>query len=376
MKFTASLLSLLLLAIACNGQAHSEDETVFPGEQELLVDPVSIEPTIPGDLVESVEPILQVDSVSFTEPVLLLDPVSPSLEPVVIMDQVQSFESGSPSVEPELLVEPVLFVEPIDPVMPASCEQKDDCFSRYVCGCDPLYCGAWDLQIQGGVNPILWRNRQPIYGVSCTVSAAVPVLTLFNELPKFSKFFKIPWIVGGQLGYHLSDNKRAYVEFNYSQAIGRINPIINTDYTGAIPYTFNFTKYKIFEAYVGGRYYSMRHNSLAFFLGAKVGLTHRKKLYTSLSFTAAPATPIITMTEVYSNNTVLSGGANVGFDICFCGNWSVVVTGEVVACAGPTSVIFTVPTGTITIPPGLTSLIFGTCSELRFPVTAALRYSF
>ena len=76
----------------------------------------------------------------------------------------------------------------------------------------------------------------------------------------------------------------------------------------------------------------------------------------------------------FRSNTVVSGGANFGFDVCFCGNWSFVVTGEVVASCGPRSggIIPTVATGLTN-----TNLVVGNVqTELRFPVTAAVRYSF
>ena len=94
----------------------------------------------------------------------------------------------------------------------------DCCPRQYECGCNPLYCGAWDLQVQGGVAPVLWRNRGPVYGINCTSSPTVPVITLFDTSSKFNKFFKTPWIVGGQIGYAVSDNSRVFVEFDYSQA--------------------------------------------------------------------------------------------------------------------------------------------------------------
>jgi len=266
--------------------------------------------------------------------------------------------------------------------------QGGDCCrsSCYECGCNPLYCGAWDIQIQGGVDPILWRSRQPIYGVTCTAATSVtPVYTLFAEVPKFNKLFKIPWTVGGQFGFHMSDNARVYVEFDYVQANAKVAPAFTSGailplFAAGAPVTLQFDKYKLFEAYVGARYYWDRWcDRVAFFLGGKVGLTHHKKLTTSMSFvTPAPATPNVAVSEVYGSNTVVSGGANIGLDCCFCGNWSFVVTCEIVASAGPTALNLLLPaalgagTGLI----GTTNFFFGAVSELRFPVTAAIRYSF
>ncbi len=242
--------------------------------------------------------------------------------------------------------------------------------SCYECGCNPLYCGAWDLQVQGGVNPILWRNRGNWLALNC--SASTPLISYF-ETPKFSHLYRIPWIVGGQVGYAMSDNTRVYLEFNYSQANHKNNVGILAE-DGS---TFTFgdaRKYKLFDAYAGARYYWDRWcDRVSFFLGGKVGLTHHKRLNYDFNFASGNTTPF-TDQNVYRSNTVISGGANVGFDICFCGNWSFVVTGEVVGSCGPRSVgpVATVATGLL-----ITQLVVGSVgNELRFPVTAAIRYSF
>ena len=254
-----------------------------------------------------------------------------------------------------------------------SCEEK--CASScYECGCNPLYCGAWDLQVQGGVNPILWRNRDQILGVNCSLTPAVAVL--FDNAPKFNKLFKTPWIVGGQVGYAWSDNTRLYVEFNYSQTKGKNSVLLASDFNSAVSSTYSFHKYKIFDAYAGVRYYWDRWcDRVAFFLGGKVGLTHHKGASSDLVF-AAPAVTNLSLSDVplFKSHTVVSGGANVGFDVCFCGNWSFVVTGEVVASCGPRNVNNLALTTAFF---GFTNILPGSIgTELRFPVTAAIRYSF
>ena len=85
----------------------------------------------------------------------------------------------------------------------------------YECSCNPLYCGAWDVQLQAGVEPIRWSNRGNFSLIQCAgVQAANPINVLF-ELPQFNHFYKVPWTVGGQFGYHHSDNVRLYVEVDY-----------------------------------------------------------------------------------------------------------------------------------------------------------------
>ena len=249
--------------------------------------------------------------------------------------------------------------------------------SCYECACNPLYCGAWDLQVHGGIAPVLWRHRGPIQMVDCTapVPATGPLVTVFSSTPRFRSMFKVPWTVGGQVGFAWSDNTRVYLEFNYLQAKGKANAGLATDLGTTT--TVSFGKYKLFDGYVGARYYFDRWcDRVSFFLGGKVGFTHHKGVSSSFSFvTPAPATPAIAATPVYSRNTNVSGGANFGLDICFCGNWSVVITGEVVASCGPEAApAITVPGGSGI--PGSRILVGHIGTELRFPVTAGIRYSF
>ncbi len=251
---------------------------------------------------------------------------------------------------------------------------NDNCCrtSCYECGCNPLYCGAWDLQIQAGVNPITWRNRGLTTLVECPTTSAV--LT-DSEVFKFKDGFKTPWIVGGQVGYHWSDNVRGYLEFNYSQAKAKAVVVPNTLFVIA---RTEDAKYKIFDAYFGLRYYWDRWcDRVAFFLGAKVGLTHHKGITGDLiagdeSGTITVLNPNL---QVFRSNNVVSGGADFGFDVCFCGNWSFVVTGAVLASCGPRFVQnIIIPANQIVAATNI--LTSGVGTELRFPVTAGIRYSF
>ncbi|GMU19040.1 MAG: hypothetical protein AMXMBFR12_02320 [Candidatus Babeliales bacterium] len=253
----------------------------------------------------------------------------------------------------------------------------------YECSCNPLYCGAWDLQIHAGVSPIHWSNRGNFSLIQCAgVPAANPINVLF-EIPKFSHFYKVPWVVGGQIGYHHSDNVRLYVEFDYVQASRKNDVEVQT--VGVAPNTlvFNFDKYRLFEAYVGARYYWDRWcERVAFFLGIKVGLVHYKS--TEFSATITPPVPAIqfaTDAPLFNNKTRPSGGIDFGFDICFCGCWSLVIQGAVLASCGPQTNNLNLTSGTgcvvNTVIPGVNNLLIGGIgTELRFPVTVGVRYSF
>ena len=257
-----------------------------------------------------------------------------------------------------------------------------NCCRSYECSCNPLYCGAFDIEFQGGVAPILWRNRGGIAAVNCSVVVPTPGFIPLFDIPKFNTFFKIPWTVGGQVGYALSDNARVYLEFNYAQARAKSDSAILTTNPALIPaqtLTFNFTKYKLFDGYVGARYYCDRWcDKISLFFGGKIGFTHHKQVDFGLTVTTPPAATITLFpagTAFFASHTVVSGGGNFGLDICFCGNWSLVITGEIVASCGPHAIgnleVPTPPVG------AATSIVVGHIdTELRFPVTAGVRYSF
>lgn len=267
-------------------------------------------------------------------------------------------------------------------------ENEDCCRPSccYECSCNPLYCGAWDLELQAGVAPITWNNRGDFSLVQCVAAPAVDPVNLLFEVPQFHKFFHVPWTVGGQVGYHLSDNVRAYLEFNYVQASAKKAVSLLSVAEAPINIVFSNEKYKLFDAYIGARYYFDRWcDTLSFFLGVKAGLTHHKRTrFDSTILLPLETTPITFTSDLnlFNNRTSPSGGLNLGLDYCICGCWSVVLTGEVVASCGPKSnglISFNSGTGcaTTTIIPGVNNLLIGGIgTELRFPVTLGVRYSF
>lgn len=253
----------------------------------------------------------------------------------------------------------------------------------YECSCNPLYCGAWDLQIQAGVAPISWSNRGNFSLIQCAgVAAANPISPLF-EIPQFHHFYKLPWTVGFQVGYHHSDNVRLYVEFDYVQASAKNDVEVQTIGISPNTFVFNLQKHRLFEAYVGARYYWDRWcERVAFFLGLKVGLVHYK--HVSYNATVTPPVPAVQFAvdaPLFNNKTRPSGGIDFGFDICFCGCWSLVITGAVIASCGPQSNNLSLTSGSgcvvNTVVPGINNVLIGRIgTELRFPVTAGVRYSF
>ncbi len=273
---------------------------------------------------------------------------------------------------------------------------SDECCRTgcYECSCNPLYCGAFDLQFQIGVAPLLWEGRGTFNAVQCPGVSGNPAVFSLFDIPKFSHFYKVPWIVGGQIGYALSDNVRLYVEFDYVQARTKDNVSLVSLATPVATITFDSQKYRLVEGYVGGRYYWDRWcDRTSFFLGIKAGFVHHHQVEFNSLITppVSPAVAPVAFTDLvlFNRNTVPSGGINVGLDFCFCGCWSLVLTAELVASCGPQSnpnIAFGQPNAgcsglapqpSLPALPNLNNLLIGHIgSELRFPITAAVRYSF
>lgn len=262
-----------------------------------------------------------------------------------------------------------------------SCQTQSCC--RRECGCNPLFCGALDLQIQAGVMPITWQSRGVVDVLMCTgVPMTNPITHIFT-FPKYSTLFRLPFVVGGQIGYAISDNMRVYLELNYGQGRSKTTPTIAAATTPASSFVFtSLSKYKVLDAYVGARYYWDRWcDRFSFFFGGKVGLTHHyNTAFTASSITAGVTTIVIPTgvtpaTNLFLRHTVPSGGLNIGLDYCICGDWALAFTAELVASCGPKNNLnIILPTPLVNI--GSNLLIGHIGTELRFPLTVALRYIF
>lgn len=251
-------------------------------------------------------------------------------------------------------------------------ESRDGCMSScYECGCNPLYCGAWDLQVDGGVEPIVWRNREPWTALDC--SDTPPVFDLV-QAPKFSRLYRVPWVVGGQVGYAYTDNARVYLEFNYQQANRKHDVELLPIDDATTSFVLNAGRFKLWDGYVGARYYWDRWcDRVSFYLGGKIGFAVRlRSRYENFTLGDNALVEFDDTNFSHRDVAVVAGGADFGFDICFWGNWSVVIQGSILCNSGPY--------GARNIPTTLDTISYfsvgNVLNELRFPVTGGLRYSF
>jgi hypothetical protein len=242
--------------------------------------------------------------------------------------------------------------------------------------CNYLLPCAWSLEVHGGVNPIQWLNRND----SCCIDGAF--------LPKFRSLFKIPWIVGGKVGYNLTECTEIYIEGDYTQAKGKTcngqTIVCPQSVNGTSILNSQVNKYKAFGIWGGARYYwgfdcfnqCSCLERAAFFIGMQVGFVHHRRIDVTLALTNPLGdTPAFTNT-IFLKSNVISAGGNFGFDLavnnCFSLVFTVAVLGNGATKNCPVICLDTPLPGinASTIVVGR----FGT--ELWIPITLGLKYTF
>lgn len=279
-----------------------------------------------------------------------------------------------------------------DCCQPACCEQVYDCG-------DPLNCGSVNFWFRAGVAPTIWHDRGEFSLVSCN-ALAIPgvsnVIVPVFELPKFSRFFRTPWIIGGQIGYAVTDCLEFYVEANYRKA-SHHNFVLNggLDQNGnpkgvAIPndkvvIALNFHEgYRAADFYVGARYYWGRWwcDRLAGFLGGQFGFVHRQNVDFDFAITSVScpgSQPLTGTSSFFRRHNSPAAGVNFGIDWCFGCGWSFVILAEVIATCGPRSNNNIVIESNCSQLPSLlpSNIMVGRIgTEIFFPVTFGFKYSF
>lgn len=246
----------------------------------------------------------------------------------------------------------------------------------------PLVCGAWDLQVHGGIMPIHWKGLGEIDSLVCPGLTPGVIVAKALTFPQFDRLYHIPWLVGVQLGYAYSDSLRFYLEYDASQAKSQNPCKTQFPVTSAVApagTTLNFVlgKYKLWSFNVGGEYYCSRlADRVAFFFGAKLGFVRHQRTNFGLSIVIVPDELVLidpsSCTALFNKNVTPTCGINVGFDFLLGEHWNLLINADIMANAGPQSdnKFMVLPSEDSRI------VISQTDTEIRFPTSVALRYSF
>jgi hypothetical protein len=248
------------------------------------------------------------------------------------------------------------------------------------CHITPLTCGAYNIEVKGGIAPALLTNRGTVLVSLPEAATQSALLKPLFPLVSAHCLYKLPATFGIKVGYAITNNCETYLEFNYIHA----GPAAPVTHNFTIPNTDNtlniYTRASSFSAcagYWGGRYYWDRYwNCIAFFVGGKIGIAHTRPvcLGGAISYSFLPVgTKLPAATHYLATNTV-SGGAHIGFDAHIWRCLSCVLTAEIVAFGqlrGNHDIVF--PTA-INSSNHAVAAAFG--SLVFFPITLGFRWEF
>ncbi len=239
----------------------------------------------------------------------------------------------------------------------------DDCMNN----CNN-FCQELNLEVHGGIYPTFWVGRSGCSDNGC--------------FAKFNDLFKLPWYVGGRLGYELNDCIELYGEVNFAQARGKntifnADCIVSADGITAIP--TKASHYRIVSGYVGSHYYFNNAcwcDNVDFFVGAKLGFVYHKAIKSTFSAPNIDGSLSPLCLPLFNKTTSVSAGGSLGVNYCFCDCFSIVFCVELVGTGAlKTNTIICVP-DTVSIM-NLTAISNGQMSsELSVPVTLGLRWKF
>jgi hypothetical protein len=262
----------------------------------------------------------------------------------------------------------------------ASLRADDCCPSLFDCG------GCWSYQIRVGVYPTIWRSRPHLFlnSCDCATGAAVTGADL-GELPKFNKFFKLPWIVSSQIIYDWNDCWSLYGELDYIQS-RRKDELRNTVSAVNPALAIRLGTYRAISGYVGAKYNFHDWcgcDNFSFYLGAKIGFIYRQSTLAhqlTVAPTPAPACacPSPFKRDFFRHKAKISGGGSLWFVYGWCNCWSLVLMGEVVASGGPrgNACIPLTNTEVVQLAGGANLGLNKIKTEISFPVTLGLKYDF
>lgn len=251
------------------------------------------------------------------------------------------------------------------------------------------FCDRWNWNIQLGLAPTVWINREDFTAVSCNATSVLDlpnaVIPLF-KFPQFNQLFHVPWIIGTYFTYETDCGLHLFAQFDYRRAKGRnftiprlVIPDIDTIVFSIIPQDH----YQAIDVFAGIQYeYPLQCIDASGFLGGKVGLVHRASVDTTF-VTNSLTVPFENETEsrrLLQRNTVPAVGAMVGVSgyIGDCFLWCLQI--ELVAACGPhinKNIFFDFATESVFINPLLAPNNFinnGVQTEIYFPITFGFKY--
>lgn len=266
---------------------------------------------------------------------------------------------------------------------------EDDCYCS-----TPIKQGEWNISIKGGIAPTTWLNRRNEYVVSIN-QQNTPIVTSKN-IGSFEDNFDMPWTASVEVAYNISDYSQIFVEGSYKSAPNKKSTKKEVD---GIKLRERTDDAHDWSGYFGVRQFFCRDwvcDSVAPYIGFKAGFVNHQKINTHFyvgkvaqnqnqnqNQNEAQNKPQIVYNEIgkqvqFQSTTGISAGAFIGLDCALMESLNIQLQIEVIASQpiqGRQNVEFP---GSRTLQPGeITNIMAGKInSELTFPITVGLRYSF
>ncbi|MFA6916704.1 MAG: hypothetical protein WC222_09940 [Parachlamydiales bacterium] len=252
---------------------------------------------------------------------------------------------------------------------------NDPCIDE-VCVLEAPYCGTplnegnWNISIKGGIAPSIWMNRGNGYVV---IPTNVPPVLSSGQVKSYQDLFDMPWAAGLEIAYNSTGHTQYFIEGLY-----RCSPNKTV-----LTRTFPDTQITIRETMDDGKdwfgYFGVRQffcrdwicDSVAPYIGFKAGFVHHQKIRIKVTENASKAGSF----TLFESTTGVSAGLFLGLDCALMECLSLQLQSDVLvsqAIQGKRNIVLPA-----VVENGATNIIAGRVNtEITFPITVALRYSF
>ncbi len=187
----------------------------------------------------------------------------------------------------------------------------------------PLTQGTISAGIKGGIAPTFWFGREPLFTDTTLSMNGKPFKTLDNEktkdvTPNFRGLFSlVPAWAGVDVSYALYNNFEIVGEFAWQHATGQSVSFNGKDLglETINSITLSMDNTDSFGGYVGFRHYlGPWFDCIYPYWGLKIGALHHRDITGSIAIKMGSDTRKTDSAIFFPQDTVLSGGAAVGFD--------------------------------------------------------------
>lgn len=245
-------------------------------------------------------------------------------------------------------------------------------FGDVCCEDGPLNCGAFGVQVKGGVTPAHFTHKGRFLIINPSV---LPAVSFGDQRASFDKVFDTPWQVGAELEWNASTHVQFFAEYAYTQASGKSKDFL----ISGLPLTVSHRDFETNAFYMGARYFfssiwsdQCGGNNICPFFGFKGGWVWNAKDRSHFTINGVD----IGSFDHFKDQGAVSAGLQIGLDWAINCNFGVVFTAEAVATQGLRgNRIFDLPdTGIIGGPTNIGTPETG--KLISYPVTLGVRYTF